>query len=439
MNIKILALLFVLIFSSSAYAQYNFKKGYIIALQGDTMQGYINYKEWSRTPTSFLFKSISDEKTLQTYTIYNARKCVIEGYVMYERFEVSVSMNENDYRRLEFNVNPPYKTDTVFLKVIIRGDRITLFAYRDELKDRFYVLASPQTTPVELSIKQEMRGTQVATLYTYRQQLDRIASGYPTYTPELRKLIESASYSKTRLKKIAGKINSVNDKEVASGEKVIKRSSFFINTGLNYSKLTFKGQNLVNANGLDSSGNPAYKNETRTHSYLPVISTGYDFFFHPAIQRSYLRIEVMATAIQSKVTSVYKFPRPYDEELTNKYKFFGVFLSLNPQLVFNILHQHKLKIYAGAGVSFRYAFYPEQTIHQITNKQGPGYSDKILQNYFKMKSFSAVPILHAGAIINKKFRASLTWFKPSELTNVHSSPKESVKERSVQISLAYLF
>ena len=201
MNYKLLTFFFFLIFSSFLYSQSNFKKGYIISLQGDTLKGYIDYKESAKTPSKFVFKSLLEEKSIEYYTAHNTQKIVIEGYDLFESFEVLLSMNEIDYNNIEAEANPVKKKDTVFLKVISKGDRINLYSYRDQLKDRFFILAVPQTMPEELEFKIQKRDNQLSAINTYRIQLNQIASKYPDYTSELKSLIESASYSRPDLKK----------------------------------------------------------------------------------------------------------------------------------------------------------------------------------------------------------------------------------------------
>ena len=38
-------------------AQANYKSGYVVTLKGDTLRGYINYKEWGRNPKDIDFKA----------------------------------------------------------------------------------------------------------------------------------------------------------------------------------------------------------------------------------------------------------------------------------------------------------------------------------------------------------------------------------------------
>lgn len=439
MKYRIFTFLFLQIIVSSIIAQSNFKKGYIVSLKGDTLKGFINFKEWTRTPAQIEFKPSLDKKTTHYSTVQNTQAIVIEGYETYERFVVSVSMNEIDYNKIEPNAISPDKSDTVFLKVISEGDRTNLYAYRDKLKERFYVLVSPQTIPTELEFKIESRDNQLSSSPIFRIQLHQIASKYADYTPRLKSLIESASYSKNELKKIVDQMNTINEKEGQPQRNRYKRSRFIVGAGLNYSGITYKGPIIINANGLDINGNPASKDQTTTHSSLPVIYLGYDLFFHPAIQRSYLRTELSLTAFRSKATSLYKFPLPYNEELVNNYDLLGVSVSLTPQLIYNIYNKQKLGMFVGSGLSLRYSFYPSQTLKQYTNKHEPGYSDKVIENFFNMKSISVIPAFCVGAIINKKIGFGVIWNLPSELTSTYKNTTSFVKEKSLHFNVNYFF
>lgn len=265
MHRQALTLLLTLIVSALAYAQSDFKKGYLITLQGDTLYGFIDYKGWTRTPTHFSFKDAAGEKALRDYTVRDIQKLVIEGYASYERFAVSVSMNEVDYNRFDPASNALYKRDTVFLKLLAQGNNMNLYAYRDKLKDRFYVLVPPATTPVELHRSIEMENQNITDVLAYRQQLDEMASPHPTYTPHVKALIASASYSENGLVKIVNQINAVPETETAAIKRKDKKGRFFAGAGINYSRITYKGDQLIiNANGLDANGNPAYREKTTT-------------------------------------------------------------------------------------------------------------------------------------------------------------------------------
>lgn len=445
MHRRNVTLLLALIVSASAYPQSNFKKGYIITLQGDTLQGYVNYKEWTRTPTHFTFKNAVTEKAIRDYTVHDIQKLVIEGYESYERFAVSLSMNEVDFNRFDAASNTLVKVDTVFLKMLAQGSSINLYRYRDKLKERFYVLVPPAATPVELNRTIEVEGRSIRDVHTYRQQLDQLASVYPTYTSQLKALIASTSYSEAGLIKIVNQINDVSETEAVAGKRNYKRGRFFAGAGINYSRISYKGDQLIlNANGLDADGKPAYKDETTASSYMPVLSAGYDAFFHPALQRSYFRTELAATVVRSTVNAFYKFPSPYDEELTISYRLTGVFVSLTPQLVYAIYQQRNLSLHVGAGASLRYSVYPTQTYHQSTNKEGPGYSDKTIENFFKMNRLSIIPMVHAGATFRRKIQVSAGWFAMSKMVrsraiNNDGSDIISIKTGSVHLSAAYLF
>ena len=440
MYYKLLTISLFCIFSFPVYSQSNFKKGYIVSVSGDTVKGYIDYKDPSRTPGKFMFKSSLEEKSTTYYTPHSAQKIVIEEYDMFESFEVLLSMDEIEYHNIEVDTNPVKKKDTVFLKVVGAGDRINLYSYRDELKDRFFILPVSQTKPVELEYKIQKKDDQLTAINTYRIQLNQVASKYPDYTPALQSLIATASYSRTDLKNIEDKINTINEKASTSlTKKKYKKGRFFVSAGLNYSGITYKGKTLINANGLDKNGSPAWREKTTTHSLLPAIALGYDIFFHPAVQRSYIRTELAITAIRSKVNSLYKFPSPYTEELTNKYNLSGIFVSFSPLLIYSVYHKQNLGFYIGGGLSVRYSFYPSQTLHQNTNMQGPGYSNQVFENYFPMKKINLVGALEAGATISKKMDISIISNFPSELKDNYNTTKLHMQESSLRFNVSYFF
>lgn len=436
MTSRINGLCFLLFLTTSLFAQSNFKKGYILTSKGDTLKGVINHKVWASISNSFEFKTSNDSKNIENITANNASKVVIEGFEQYESFPVSISMNELQYSRIE-DEDVPVKIDTVFLKVITKGNRLNLYSYRDQLKDRFYVLIAPAATPIELDLKIDKRSKDALPVELYKIQLQRIAASYPEVKEGIYEFIQNSNYSQGDLKKIISQINTSNETFDTYKTK-IKKGRVAIGIGINYSSISYIGTTILNANGLDNNGNTVSKDKTTTHSYLPMVSVAYDLFFHPEIQHSFIRAELALNAVKSKVISVYKFPWPFDEELTNKYDMLGYYVLFTPQVMFNVYDHKGLKAYAGPAVSVRYNFYPKQKMSQNTNKQGPGYSNKEFDNYFSMQTLNLMPTLRAGAIINKKTGIAVAYNFPTELTTTKKSSDISVQEKSFQLTLNYL-
>lgn len=439
MKVNVLFFLFVFILTQTVAAQPKFRKASVITSRGDTLQGYVESVEWVRTPDFFSFSLSPDKSGTKTYSVRDAKTVIIEEYLVYNRFVVSMSMNQTEDAKLDYVIDTTRRTDTVFLKLLAQGDKVNLYAYRDKLKDRYYLQIPAQAAPVELIWKKELRDEQIITLDIFRQQLKDAAIRTGTYTASVEKQIETARYSDNSLMQLVNKMNGRAETASVTGAKAPRHGRLFAGIGVNHSVLTFKGQTLINADGLDANGNTGYKPEVKTRSLMPVLSGGYDVFLHPSLERTYLRLEAAVTAIQSKNTSVYKFSRYNDEELTNRYELFGVFISLTPQLTYDFYQRANLRLFAGAGVMLRYATYPKQTLYQTTNKQGPGYADKVIQNYFKLPSFAGIPMGRAGATINNKWSISASWLASRYLNRFDKMLIKSVRESSWQAGASYLF
>ncbi len=52
----ILGLLFLFMFLQASFCQENYQPGYIVGLKGDTLHGFINYRNWERNPDKISFR-----------------------------------------------------------------------------------------------------------------------------------------------------------------------------------------------------------------------------------------------------------------------------------------------------------------------------------------------------------------------------------------------
>ncbi len=76
-------------------AQTNYKSGYVVNLKGDTLHGFIDYKEWGHNPKNINFKSAPGDKA-RLLGLSDISHFEIEGYVAYHKYKLSISTNSVD-------------------------------------------------------------------------------------------------------------------------------------------------------------------------------------------------------------------------------------------------------------------------------------------------------------------------------------------------------
>lgn len=138
-NVRIKTLLLTLILSISqfSFAKSEFLPGYIINIQGDTIQGFISYDGWDFNPDEILFKP-GKMRTPQYYLPID-----IQGFGLQDKRYVSgiVQKETSPYLDRELLTDPALRlvADTVFLQTLIGGDK-SLHYLRDwDEKEHFYI------------------------------------------------------------------------------------------------------------------------------------------------------------------------------------------------------------------------------------------------------------------------------------------------------------
>ena len=127
-----------------AHGQSDFKRGYVIQANGDTLHGQIRNRRFFRSPEQFRFRR-SESSTIQTLGIEDSVRVVVVGNRRFERHTVSV-----DQRPISGASTSPPKIrpqKTVFLQQLVDG-RLALYYYRDDR--RHFYLETPEEGPYEL-------------------------------------------------------------------------------------------------------------------------------------------------------------------------------------------------------------------------------------------------------------------------------------------------
>ena len=316
------------------FAQSNYKSGYVVNLKGDTLKGFIDYREWDLNPDAIDFKSSLADNNSQRYSPGDIKYFNVDKLEAFASFTEKVSTDVIDPNKASEGRDTSSKVITAFFKVLDKGDRIALYCYKDEQKARYFVGESPGYEPKELVFRIYNNGA--ATEYTYRKQLSAVAVKYNELNDNLISNIGIAEYRENDLVTIVNKINHINKADFEKAHLQSRASQLFVGAVLNFTSYAPTGERLFNGNG----------SYTGT---MPGVSAGINVFPNPNTQKLVFRFELMVDYGQ--------FKTPY-------YSYNALQGSFIPQVLFNIYNAPNFKIFAGAGLGFDKYFY-SNTLYQI--------------------------------------------------------------------------
>jgi hypothetical protein len=107
-------------------AQVDYRPGYVISSQGDTIQGSIDYRNWLQNPRAISFRP-SAQSVDHTYKPLEIRAFGVAGDV-YESAIVQVDVSPTSVGELSENPEPQLVSDTAFIRALITGEK-SLFLY----------------------------------------------------------------------------------------------------------------------------------------------------------------------------------------------------------------------------------------------------------------------------------------------------------------------
>lgn len=132
----VLFILGICIYQNS-FAQENYLQGHIISLKGDTIHGYIDYRNWNRNPQQIHFKKkITSEAISYSPSKINSFSVNNENYM---GAVVKIETSPHKTSSLESDPRFKFETDTCFLQVIVHGMK-SLYRYKNSnWKVFFYI------------------------------------------------------------------------------------------------------------------------------------------------------------------------------------------------------------------------------------------------------------------------------------------------------------
>ncbi|MEO6851703.1 MAG: hypothetical protein ABI203_05975 [Mucilaginibacter sp.] len=383
----------LVILPSIIFAQSNYHAGYVLKNSGDTLKGFIDYREWERTPLSIDFKINKDDKQKLEFNPATIKGFQITGLETYVAYIGMISMNPTSISDAPEELDTTQKLDTIFLRQVTTGEHLTLFYHNDKLKTRFFI-AETNSFPVELKYYIYYEDQQHITKKDiYKGQLLLYINKFDNGNARLNTVAERASYEELDLESLVDKVNNKADTK--------KRTSSRLFVGFGVNRTTTELSNV------NFSGVIQYYN-----TISPKISAGIDLFVNPNTQQLVFRTELSF----SYVNVQNNFPLAVNERTANgpttdgSYSFKQYTATITPQLLFNVYNTDKIKVYLDGGLDFHFSAYAD---HKLITPQ----SGVVVNNPFKLKpDWTSFP-LQAGVIINKKVEIYLSRAGYAPFTN----------------------
>ena len=403
-------------------AQTDFRPGYVTTLKGDTLHGYVKNSEWAKNPKAISFKSTQNGNNIQTYTAGSISAFGVTGHEQYERHIVQVSKDPVDIEKLSKGIDTTTITDTVFLKVIVKGPKITLYGYVDDVKQHYYVSEGIGAKPQELSYHIYGNADDAASIQyacRYRSQLQYIAQKNNINGTSLNQDIANAQYNDDDLDRIAVKLNGNTATSFSSGSAI--RATFFAGAGAGYGHISLSGTGLFSA---------TIKSSVSSSSIYPRIDAGVDLYNNKNIQRLFLRVEASFTGAQFKLTSK---GDGNGLPTTGVLNFTQYSTSFSPQLIYNVYDQQAFKAFIGFGLSYNILSYNS---YAFITKYSNGTPDYVNDEYPKFKHSDLSMVIKAGIAISQKIDISINFMPPASITDFSTTDANVM---SIQAGVNYFF
>ena len=371
------------------FGQKNFVSGRIQKIDGEIVKGLVDYRQWDKNPVKIRFKE-NQANEIVIYSASDINWFEVTGKDMYVSAIVTKDMQPVKYDELTAEGKDSLITDTVFLRELVVGDKLSLYLLREN-KDHFYIKDLSKSYQ-ELNYKVYLVNNSGANFMDerpiYRSQLKKFIVNEPMFE-KLEMQINNTGYDEKGLSSLVRTINHTT--QPVSNKTAKKKSSFFITAGLQVS--TFH-----------VSGNQDLQGMQFSTSTTPVISVGLDIFSERSMKAFRLRFEMIYSTLSYKGSKTK--PDGLGGELEDSYALKVNSITPGIFALYSFVRKPSLHIYAGAGAGYNFSSYPLSQYKVVNNQTNTTFSKR--DNYLVFEKGWINSSIQAGAIINNKFEISAT-------------------------------
>ncbi|MFC2123797.1 hypothetical protein ACFLU5_03210 [Bacteroidota bacterium] len=169
--IKIFTIILCLFIWTKAFPAGDYREGYIVTNLGDTIFGFIDYKDWEINPKSIIF-TLKRGPIGKTFLTTDILSFGVENKIYRSSI---VEIDNSPYRKNEIthSRSPKLVTDTVFLQVLVDGDK-RLYQLKDgNWKEHFFINIDDKITTLVYKryLDDTNRKSRVTSITQYKDQL----------------------------------------------------------------------------------------------------------------------------------------------------------------------------------------------------------------------------------------------------------------------------
>jgi len=326
----------------AVWAQPNYHEGYVIKNNGDTLKGFVNYREWVYSPEYVEFRTNKTNGEVLKFTADSIRGFGVYGFEVYKSYVGDITLNKNVFPNIPTGLDTSHQVRAIFLKPIRQGPNLDLY-YNNEIdKDRFFI-AEKGGRATELKYYEYYNsGSLESYANVYKTQLQLLAAKYADGNKKIAEDLEKARYELRYIKNIVDEINGVDPVEQQKADSVQAAnspSSVRVIVGI--------------------AGNYTVNSAPTSTSFSPKLTAGIDIFLNPNVQQLILRFELGYTSISSSIPE--QITQSNGQVTVANQQFTQTLFCLNPQLIFNVYNTDRFKYYVDAGVSLNFSSYSDQS------------------------------------------------------------------------------
>jgi hypothetical protein len=315
----------ILIFALTIHAsgQVNFVTGTVVTLNGDSLTGKIDYREWKKMPEKIIFENTSGQR--QSYDAASLSSfIVIPKNETYISRSVEIDMTPDDPDKvLRENITSPYIAEkTIFILQLVKHATVSLYQFTDDYNKIHFFYVKENEKPVELIHHYIYSEQSLQTEHNtkFKEQLAILFAACPTVVAKT----ENLKYREKELQQLVVKyLNCITPASAIEIKKKAKLPIIFgVMGGAMFNSYKFKGVNNLAQDNYSSSQSPlvgasvdiglsrsydkfhiitelVYKKYKTSNSFTRNITAGYTSQNDVAFSLSYIQLNTLIRHIFS--------------------------------------------------------------------------------------------------------------------------------------------